>query len=157
MPVVNSKERLLDMSTVMATATNDVPSNLPLQVSLVAIAKETSMPNVDVVQFGNTVFIGHVGKNKNKSKMVGRPLNIDTGRNFINNVLQYISYLQEKGITHYSSEFEGDVLVPAIKVIQRKLIDTDTNMYLGKKIDNKYIVLLKIGEESLMEKYGSDI
>ena len=68
MPVVNSKERLLDMSTVMAMAADDLKGNMPLQTTLLAIARETSLPNVDVVQFGNTVFIGHMGKVKTKVK-----------------------------------------------------------------------------------------
>lgn len=156
MPVVNSKERLLDMSTVMAMAAEELKGNMPLQTTLLAIARETSIPNVDVVQFGNTVFIGHRGKDKNKSKMVGRPLNVDTGRNFIDNMLQYGGHLQEKEITHYSTSFEGEVLVPAIKIIQRKLMDTDTNMYLGVDEDDNYVVLVKLGEESLREKYGSN-
>ena len=88
--------------------------------------------------------------------MVGRPLNVDTGRNFIDNMLQYGGHLQEKEITHYSTSFEGEVLVPAIKVIQRKLMDTDTNMYLGVDEDDNYVVLVKLGEESLREKYGSN-
>ena len=63
--------------------------------------------------------------------------------------LQYISYLQEKGITHYSSQFEGDTLVSAVKVMQRRLLNTDTEVYLGRTEDDKYVMLIKIGEDSL--------
>ena len=68
---------------------------------LASVAKETTMENADVVQVGNTVFIGHKGKGANKSKMVGRAFNVDTGRNFINNILNYLNYLQNKKLCNY--------------------------------------------------------
>ena len=143
MPVVDSNTRLLNIPTVITMAADELrgQNNLPLQATL-------------LVQMGNTIFVGHTGKSKQKTKMVGRAFNVDTGRNFIKNCLQYISYLQEKGITHYSSQFEGTVLVSAVKVMQRRLMDTDTKMYLGRTSDDKYVIFIKIGKESLKGMFG---
>tara|TARA_R100000353_G_C6343443_1_gene151082 strand:- start:17 stop:487 length:471 start_codon:yes stop_codon:yes gene_type:complete len=156
MPVVDSNTRLLNIPTVITMAADELrgQNNLPLQATLLGLARETSLENADVVQMGNTIFVGHTGKSKQKTKMVGRAFNVDTGRNFIKNCLQYISYLQEKGITHYSSQFEGTALVSAVKVMQRRLMDTDTKMYLGRTSDDKYVIFIKIGEESLKGMFG---
>ena len=152
MPVVDSNQKLLDIPSVITMAADELKeqNNLPLQAVLIALAKETSLPSADVVQIGNTIFVGHTGrKEAQQKKMVGRAFNVDTGRNFIKNCLQYISYLQEKGITHYSSQFEGDTLVSAVKVMQKRLLNTDTEVYLGRTSDGKYVMFIKIGEDSL--------
>jgi hypothetical protein len=77
--------------------------------------------------------------------MVGRPLNVDTGRNYIKNILKYIAYIQGQGITHYSSHsLIGESLLPAMRVIHKRLQDTDTElMLLVPTKNNKYVVLNK--------------
>ena len=124
--------------------------DLPLETALLAIAKEGSMESADTVQIGNTVFIAHRGEGKNKSKMVGRAFNMDTGRNFIANSIKYLQYLQEKNITHYSTEFEGDTLLPAMQMLQKRLKKTsDSAMYIGITEDDEYIVYVKLGKDSI--------
>ena len=159
MQTVDSNQKLLDTPSIITMAADQLGnmykgSKLPLQTILATIAKETSLPDADVVQVGNTVFIGHIGKGKNKTKMHGRPLNVDTGKNFIRNMLKYGGYLQKQGITHYSTYFTGDTLVPAIKVIQKRLMSVDTSMYLGQhEDDDGYVVYVKLGEDSLSERF----
>ena len=151
MQVVDSNKEELDIHTIITMSAEELRKDLSMEQALLAILKETSLPEADVTQIGNTVFIGHTGKGNNKNKMVGRPLNVDTARNYIRNVLQYFGYLQEKNITHYHAAFEGDALVPAIKMMQKKLTKTDTQMGLGQYEgeDNDYVVFVKIGEDSL--------
>ena len=118
-----------------------------------AIMVETQRETCEVVKVGNTVFIGHRGEGKNKTKMVGRPLNVDTGRNYIKNMLKYAAYIQGQGITHYSTQFEGEDLLPAMRVVHKRLQDTDTDFAVGRTKDNKYAVLVKFGEELLSERF----
>ena len=126
---------------------------MPIQSVLMAIHKETSMDGCEVVNIGNTVFIGHRGKGKNKTKVVGRPLNVDTGRNYIKNMLRYGAYLQEQGITHYTTQFEGSELLPAMRVIHKRLQDTDTEFAVGRTEDDAHVVYIKFGKEPLNEKF----
>ena len=120
MQVVDSNKEELDIPTIITMSAEELRKDLSMEQALLAIVEETSLPQADVTQIGNTVFIGHTGKGENKSKMVGRPLNVDTARNYIRNVLQYFGYLQEKNITHYHAAFEGDALVPAINMMQKR-------------------------------------
>ena len=159
MQTVDSNEKLLDMSSIMTMASDQLGfmyngSSLNIETILATLAKETSMPDTDVVQIGNTVFIGHTGKGDKKSRMHGRPLNVDTSRNFIRNMLKYGGYLQDKDITHYSTYFKGETLVPAIKIIQKRLMSVDTNMYLGQpEDDDGYLVYVKFGDDPLNEMF----
>ena len=154
MQIVDSNQKQLDIHEIITMAVNNLDTGeMPIQSVLMAIHKETSMDGCEVVNIGNTVFIGHRGKDKNKTKVVGKPLNVDTGRNYIKNMLRYGAYLQEQGITHYTTQFEGSELLPAMRVIHKKLQDTDTEFAVGRTEDDAHVVYIKFGKEPLNEKF----
>ena len=153
MQTVDSNQRQLDMHEIITMAVKNLEGDKPIQNILMAIYEETSMDGCEVVNIGNTVFIGHRGKDKNKTKMVGRPLNVDTGRNYIKNMLRYIAYIQEQGITHYTSQFKEDTLLPAMRVMEKRLQDTDTEFSVVPTKNNNYVVLIKIGKDVLNERF----
>lgn len=150
MKTVDSKKQELTTPEVIIQSAQQLmdTEETSIQTTLLALAKEGSMKSADTVQIGNTVFIAHRGEGKNKSKMVGRAFNMDTGRNFIANSVKYLQYLQDKNITHYNTEFEGDTLLPAMQMLQKRLKKTsDSAMYIGITEDNEYLVYVKLGEE----------
>ena len=154
MQTVDSNKEELDMHTVMIMALNNmeqggVGNTVPAKTAMLALVREGGMPTVDIAQFGNTVFVSHTGKGKNKNKMAGRPLNVDTARNYIKNIIKYGAYLQDKGITHFSATFSDENLLPAVKMLQKKLTRVDTDLYVGKLEDGRYALFIKIGEDSL--------
>ena len=156
MQTVDSNKEELDMHTVMIMALNNmeqggVGNTVPAKTAMLALVREGGMPTVDIAQFGNTVFVSHTGKGKNKNKMAGRPLNVDTARNYIKNIIKYGAYLQDKGITHFSATFSDENLLPAIKMLQKKLTRVDTDLYVGKLEDGRYALFIKIGEDPLQD------
>ena len=154
MQIVDSNQKQLDIHTIITMAVNNLDTGeMPIQTVLVSIVNETQRETCEVVNVGNTVFIGHRGEGKNKNKMVGRPLNVDTGRNYIKNMLKYGAYIQGQGITHYTTRFEGSELLPAMRVIHKKLQETDTEFAVGKTEDEAHVVYIKFGKEPLSEKF----
>ena len=152
MPVVDSNTQLLDTSTVIANRlamameeTSD--RKTPLQAQLLAVARESSMDNTDVIQIGNTVFIGHRGTGKASKAMSGYVYNSDTGRNFVNNSIKYLAYLQDKGINRYSTPISKQAR-PVHEIIKRKLMNTDTEMFAKFYKDRTYL-FIRIGEDPL--------
>ena len=154
MQIVDSNQKQLDIHEIITMAVNNLDTGeMPIQSVLMAIHKETSMDGCEVVNIGNTVFIGHRGKDKNKTKVVGKPLNVDTGRNYIKNMLRYGAYLQEQGITHYTTQLEGSELLPAMRVIHKRLQDTDTEFAVGQTEDDEYGVYIRFGKDPLSERF----
>tara|TARA_Y100001937_G_scaffold100676_1_gene137910 strand:+ start:177 stop:647 length:471 start_codon:yes stop_codon:yes gene_type:complete len=152
MPVVDSNTQLLDTSTVIANrlamAMEETSGRkTPLQAQLLAVARESSMDDADVTQIGNTVFIGHRGKGKASKAMSGYVYNSDTGRNFVNNSIKYLAYLQDKGINRYSTGLSKSAR-PVHEIIKRKLINTDTEIFAKFHRDRTYL-FARIGEDSL--------
>jgi hypothetical protein len=153
MPLVNSREEQLSGQAVVygALQRQDFAGYDPA-TALMAITKEMSLPDTRVIQFGNTIFITHVGKGDNKTKAVGRALNMDTGRNFVNNCLSFAKYLQERQITHYTTWFETDDYLGAAKLLQRVVKDTDTKVGIAEQEDGAgYILYIRIGTEPIPE------
>ena len=152
MPVVDSNTRLLDTSTVIASRLTmeiqeGIGKNIPLQARLLAVAKESSMDNADVVQIGNTVFVGHRGTGEANKAMSGSIYNSDTGKNFVDNVIKYFAYLQEKNVNRYSSPLS--FLTESLpQIVKRKLMNTDTDLFTQFHKDRNYM-FVKIGEDSL--------
>jgi len=142
METIDSNQEKIAPGQVMAIAAKQLQEDLPIEAMLTAVAKETTLEGADLVQVGNTVFIGHVGKGANKTKMVGRALNVDTGRNFIRNMLNYLGYLQEKNITHYASQFKGETYLPAMRVLEKRLANKDSTIGVGSTENGEYAVFI---------------
>lgn len=150
METVNSNSEVLNTSEVIAMALEQLNSKkYTLDAAFKIIAKEAE--TADIVQFGNTVFLANEGKNGSKNKLVGRAFNVDTARNFIDNCLDYMEYLREKGITHYTTIFEGSEVLKLMQFLQRFLESTDTNIYIGEDANNKYIAYVKLGNDPIPE------
>ena len=154
MQIVDSNKKKLDIYEIITMAVHNLESDgLEFKKAIATILTEAQRETCEVVKVGNTVFIGHRGEGKNKTKMVGRPLNVDTGRNYVKNMLEYGAYIQGQGITHYSAQFEGEALLPAMRVIHKRLQDTDTEFAVGQTEDDEYGVYIKFGKELLSEKF----
>ena len=148
--VVDSKEKLLPGPEIIGISVTDLNPREEVAPLLIAIAQETTRPSADLVQIGNTVFLGHRGKGKNRDKMFGRAFNVDTGRNFIVNGFKYFTYLQKNGVTYYTTEFRTPIYLNAFKIFKRRFDKLDTKTAIGKyKNSNRYVVVVSIGKEPL--------
>lgn len=152
MDMVDSKiERLPGPVVVAKAAENMGTGDYPAATALAMVAKEMQMDSADIKQLGNTVFLAHRGVGNNRNKMVGRAFNMDIGRNFLTNALDYITYLQEKGITHYTTIFRGGSFLNAFKFFQRMTKNTDTTILIGTQQDGSYVAYIKIGKDPIPE------
>ena len=152
--LVDSSKKLLAGPEIIASAVaNMPPSKYSTAAILTTIAGETTLPNTDIIQVGNTVFLAQVGKGENQHKAVGRAFNMDTGRNFVKNGFKYFNYLQQKGYTHYSTTFDSLVFLNAFKIFQRRAKQQDTEIYIGVVTKgtamDKYVVYMRLGKEPL--------
>ena len=142
MQVIDSKQRLVEGPSIIPMAISNLGAEhfypkkeLSLQQAMITIARETTLDKADTVQAGNTIFLSH---EKDKNMMVGRIFNVDTPKNFVVNMLEYISYLQKKKITNYKAYVEDSILEK-----------TDTNFNFGKFKGGEYLIDIKVGKEKV--------
>ena len=143
--VVDSTQNPLPAPTILAMIVEQQDlGGVSEQAALAALAYESSLPDVDLVQVGNTVFMGHRGVEGNKNKMVGRSFNVDTARNYISNYVKYLKLIEDKGVTHYSIDFQGEALVPVANAIGKKLQGAGVEAYMAAfEDDSGYRVFFK--------------
>ena len=146
--VVNSKERPLPAPTIITTALGELDlGGITPAAAMAGIAKEMTMKDTDLVQIGNTVFIGHRGKGENKDLMYGRALNIDTAQNFVANGLKYFTHMQKIGVKRYVSDYDGAIYDSAFKAWKRYADKLDTKIAVGRKAtggSRAYVTLGKL-------------
>lgn len=148
--VISSNDEQLVAPEIIRMALEQLGSKgNSVATALATVAIEGTLEGADTAQFGNTVFLAQQGRGDNKNKMVGRAFNVDTGRNYLNNCLGYLEYLQEKNITHYTTSFEGSEILKLIQVLQRLVKNTDTSVYIGQTEDDDYVGYCKIGKDPL--------
>ena len=150
--VIDSKTRPLPAPTVITTVIKELDlGGVPPDAAMASIAKEMTMKDVDMVQVGNTVFLGHRGKGKNKDLMWGRAFNIDTAQNFIANGLKYFTHMQRIGVKRYVSDYEGDVYDSAFKTWKRYTDKGDSEIAVGRKADGSSRAYITLGKIPLSE------
>jgi hypothetical protein len=146
--VVDSKERPLPAPTIITTALGELDlGGITPAAAMAGIAKEMTMKDTDMVQIGNTVFIGHRGKGANKDLMWGRALNIDTAQNFVANGLKYFTHMQKIGVKRYVSDYDGAIYDSAFKAWKRYADKLDTKIAVGRKAtggSRAYVTLGKL-------------
>ena len=149
MEMIDSKEKLLKMPEIVIIAAQDLDGDkMPTPSELASIAKEGSLPSADIVQVGNTVFLAHRGKEKNKHRMFGRAFNVDIARNYINNLVMYFNYLKNKGITEYSAEFSGERMRNLLNIVGQKIQDITTGFEIARTTEEgTYRLMMKLGKK----------
>lgn len=144
--IVDSNEKLLNGPEIIATAATELMPDTDPSVLLYTIAAETTLPSADLVQIGNTVFLAHRGKGEHKNKLVGRAFNLDTGRNFVDNVIKYTTYIKEKRYTHYTTTFNNPSYVNAFRILDRHADKLGIQVMVNKHRGNAYVAYIKLNQ-----------
>lgn len=149
MQMVDSKEKLLKMPEIVLISAQDIGTGgVPLPSALASVAKEGTLPSADVVQVGNTAFLAHRGEGKNKNKVIGRVFNADIARNYIKNLVEYFKYLKNKGITHYSAQFNGERMRNLLNIVGQNIQDITTKFLIARtKRENTYRLMVSFGDK----------
>lgn len=132
--LVDSKQELLSIPEIMDAAIDEqkIPQD-QISASKLAVVQEGSMPDADVRQFGNTVFISHFKEKDGKKVVFGRPINADVGKNFLENVEDYVMFLTDQGVGYFISGFKD----PKMKTVISHLERPDTQRRMGTKVTAK--------------------
>lgn len=152
MDLVDSSEEELDPQEIIIRSMGQAETDVPLSKLLLVFANEAMLETADVQHFGNTIFLAQRGEDKDKNKVRGRAFNMDTGRNFINNSLAYMDYLQGIGVTHYSTSFKGEEFLTAFKIFGR-FIGGDSVLRIGQDNNGVYIALVRLGKQPIPEGF----
>lgn len=127
---VDSKKEQLSIPDIITQAVYNEPiEGVPPYAAILSIVKEGTMPNTEVKQYGNTVFITHFSKDRDLA--IGRALNIDAAKNFVINGEEYFRDLVRGGTKRFVAQFEQKSFTTAFMAFKRKPITTEMKMWVG--------------------------
>tara|TARA_B100000212_G_scaffold213372_1_gene161266 strand:+ start:322 stop:798 length:477 start_codon:yes stop_codon:yes gene_type:complete len=156
MKLVDSKEQKLSYNQVLFGAitnlksSGQIPEDVTMRQAAATVLEEIGSKNVQTVQIGNSIFVGVF--NREKNNMYVRIYNMDVGRNLLDSMYRYGAHLQKKGIQYMSAQIRNERLLPALRVLQKRLEKLDTNLeFVELENEDGYGMFLKFGKEPLME------
>lgn len=124
MAVVNSKEKQLPMSEVIAMAlgnmekAKELPEGVPLYAAILGVMQELATTDAKYEQRGNTVFIAHYSEDGREMSV--RALNVDTARNYAENTYAYAQDVNAAGVERLTSDFRGTTVLNLFKSVARQ-------------------------------------
>lgn len=146
MQLVDSKvEKLPTEQVIQIFAENQDLGDVPVYAAILGVVKESSLPNTEVIQFGNTVFIGHY--TEDKKKVVMRTFNVDTADNLITNAQEYARHLVVNGVEQLFTQFDDPSFINLVKIIERFPVTVGQEVFFGQNKKGKYQMLIKFGQE----------
>lgn len=118
METVDSKQQELNIGEIVTVFLRNNPQQYPIEVVLPAILKELSEPNVQVKQFGNTIFEVMTGDG---DKAFFKAFNADTGPNFVENSKLFCVWAKNMlGLKVLVTEFDDPAIEQVFKIIAAK-------------------------------------
>jgi hypothetical protein len=112
--MVDSKQHKLGNPQIVAIALKNTKTPYPAGVAMTAVVAEMSQPKTKVQQFGNTVFVLHMGNDRGGAF---KAFNADTAANFMQNSIQFLVWAKRLGMQTLVTDFEDPNIYRMIKLI----------------------------------------
>jgi hypothetical protein len=120
---IDSREQQLELSQIIFMAVtrakeqNELPPNVTIVAALASIAEESGMPDADVQQIGNTVYLSHFSKDWEESST--RAFNMDVAQNFVTNTFEFADNLANAGVKRITVDFKGESIKQMLMMVAR--------------------------------------
>ena len=159
MPIVDSKEQMLEPRDIILTAIEQQSTYLPgvegqadpTDLAYAAIVKEFEDPNGTFLRYGNTIFVIH-GSPTKPGTGTFRALNADTARNFLDSSLKFIDDAYDKGYYLLITQFKDPSLVNLFRSVSKTLQQQGTisrqGGYKARQLpDGQIQIVLQLGPQ----------
>ena len=151
MPVDSTKKQLSIPEIIVSSLKETGVEQKRIQPVLFSIIKEGSLPNSEVINFGNTVFISHYKKKEDDLVVYGRGLNADIAKNYMQNGEEYFKHLISKGVKYFVSVYDDPRINILFRYIARPEVQSRVapngkaivETYKGKE-PNQFISVVKL-------------
>jgi hypothetical protein len=144
MPLVDSKQQMLQVGELLTIASENTESEYPPEFLYATFVKEVQMPDSKFLRYGNTLYLIH-GSPQDPRKGQFRALNADTAENFLQSGFQFVIDAYKAGYDVLVTEFKDQSLLNIFRTVSR----TPPNPGMGYQVemtqDNQYRVTLQLG------------
>lgn len=152
METVDSNQKQLRPDEIIAMAAHQQQlGNLNPTQAMLAVATESAEKSLDMKQTGNTLWMTHIGKGKNKDMGNFRPINVDTAQNLIKHMRVYLEHIHGKGVRKLASKFNFTPYVNGIRIMARQVRaevpENKLSMTLSRTQSGAYVIKIVMAED----------
>ena len=149
--MIDSRKKKLSISEIINQVAYSEPTkDVPPYAVILSIIKEGSLPNTEVKQYGNTVFVTHFSEDRDLA--IGRALNFDVANNFVNNGEKYMRDLVKNGTTKFVTQFEQKSFARAFMALNKGPITTEMKIHLFDLKDGQTQVRISLKGDLIKER-----
>jgi len=142
MQPVDSKQKMVSLTELIVASNQAQDTGYSPQKAVLMAVAEMSMPTNDHMRFGNTLFITNKGKGRNGYMSA---MNIDTPRNFIENVKRFIDSAYLLGYDNLVTIFKQPQLIQVFKIIAKNPPRPEMGYELKVNRNGDYVANFKLG------------
>lgn len=142
MQPVDSKKNMVSLTELIVASNQAQDTGLPPQKAVLMAVTEMSMPVNDHMRFGNTLFIINKGKGRNGYMSA---MNIDTPRNFLENVKKFIDSAYLLGYDNLVTIFKQPELIQIFKIIAKNPPRQEMGYEIRENRNGDYAANFKLG------------
>ena len=142
MKPVDSKKNMVGLTELIISSNEAQQTNYtPQQAVLMAVA-EMSMPINKHMRFGNTLFIINKGEGRNGYMSA---MNIDTPKNFVENVKRFIDSAYLLGFDNLVTIFKQEELIQVFRIIAKNPPRPEMGYEIKINRNGDYVANFKLG------------
>jgi hypothetical protein len=146
MPLVDSRQQMLDLGELLKVAAEDTKSEYPLEFVYASFVKEVQMPGSKFYRYGNTVYIVHASP-KNPRKGMFRALNADTPANFLASAYAFPVDAYKSGFDTLVTQFSNQSLLNIFRQVMKNPPNPGMGYNVSMLADGQYQVALQLGNK----------
>lgn len=151
MPVVDSRQQMLDLGELIKVAAENTKSQYPIEFVYAAFVKEVQMPDSKFFRYGNTVYVVH-GSPKTPGKGMFRALNADTAPNFLASAYAFVLDAYKAGFDMVVTQFSDQSLLNIFRTVSKNPPNAGMGYEVMKLADGQFQVNLQLGHNRQGER-----
>jgi len=146
MPVVDSRQQMLEVGELIKVAAENTKSQYPIEFVYATFVKEVQMPNSKFYRYGNTIYVVH-GSESQPSKGTFRALNADTAQNFIASGFAFVVDAYEDGYDTLATQFTDQSLLNIFRSVAKSPPNPGMGYQVQMAGNGEYLVSLQLGND----------
>ena len=144
MPLVDSKQQMLQVGELLKIASENTESEYPPEFLYATFVKEVQMPDSKFLRYGNVLYLIH-GSPKDPRKGQFRALNADIAQNFLESGFQFVIDAYKAGFDVLVTEFKDQSLLNIFRTVAKNPPNPGMGYQVEMTQGGQYRVTLQLG------------
>jgi len=146
MPLIDSRQQLLDLGELLKVSAEDTKSEYPMEFVYASFVKEVQMPDSKFFRYGNTIYVVQRFP-RDPRKGMFRALNADTAANFLASAYAFVVDAYKAGFDTLVTQFSNQSLLNIFRQVMKNPPNPGMGYSVATLEDGQYQVTVQLGNK----------